>query len=92
MTTAVLSPGNAAAFRRCLRKYLEVSSVRNDILLIDDSAWREFEAVEPIHSLSVITVSPKGVGDIVGTDRHIGVIAEEGATETVPTVNGMGCD
>jgi hypothetical protein len=92
MTAAVRSASNAATFRRGLRRYLEASSAGNNILLIDDSARREFEAVEPIHSLSVITVSPEGVGGIVGTNRNIGVVAEEPATETVPTVNGMGSD
>lgn len=50
------------------------------------------ETAEPIDGLHVIGIGPESVESVVGADGDVRVVAEEGATELVASVDAVGGD
>ena len=68
------------------RSVSEVPATCDDVLLMNQCR-HELHPVKPLHSLLVVAVGPKGVENIVGAGRNVGVIAEEASTEAVTRVD-----
>src|SRR6266852_4335247 len=60
----------------------------DDILLMSRRR-RELETIPPDDRLLVVAIGPESMEIVVRTDRYVGVIAEEPASEPVSSIDGM---